>query len=360
PLDAIDFTFNDVDVKESDDYPKFKRSHTLDEEKCVKCFLCEETCPKDAIEANVTVKKKEEIVKYPEGVSFKDLDIKGDIKIDYEKCTYCKLCDKLCDALEIIPTEASPLNVYAGKRIEVYLDECDYCGLCEEICPVDAIEVSCETPVEREIGEISVEGSIDVDEDKCIYCNWCGTVCFEDAIKVEKEFEGELILQKLEQCDPMGCQACIKICPTKAWYIPQGKDEEKIAVDEDFCIYCGSCELSCPEDCIVLNRENVRYEEFNKNTPWAKSWLEALETIKISHKIEEEFRDIHIEEEEEAEESEQQMEEIPAIDPELEEKVQQNLNVLEEILAKPPTRFFIEGKIGKPKSLKRDLISSGQ
>ncbi|MHA1310519.1 MAG: 4Fe-4S binding protein [Candidatus Helarchaeota archaeon] len=351
PLNAIEFSFDELNIKDSDDYPKFARSHFLDEDKCVKCFLCEETCPREAIEAQITVKKKDELVIYPEGVSFKDLKIEGDIKIDYEKCTYCKLCDKLCDALEIVPGNQSPLNIYAGKRIEIYLSECDYCGLCEKICPVDAIKVNCNTQVEREIKDISVEGKIIVDEEKCIYCNWCGNVCFVDAIKVEKEFEGEITLQRLEFCDPLGCQACIKICPTKSWYIPQEKSE-KIAVDEKFCIYCGSCELACPENCIIVDRNVVKYKEFNQNTPWANSWLKALKIIEESKKVEMELKSIPIEQKEEVKKTTKKIEKIPQVAPEIWEKFQAKLNNLNEILGKAPVRYYMEGKKEKkPKIL---------
>ncbi len=174
PLNAMEFKFNDKEIKEIEGYPELDRSISLDENKCVKCFLCEEICPRDAIEARVKVTKKDELVKYPGNKSFKDYDIKGKIQIDLEKCTYCKLCDKLCDALEVIPAEASPLNIYAGKRIDISYDECDYCGLCEKICPVDAIKVSCETIIDRTINDPKIEGSINIDESKCIYCDWCG------------------------------------------------------------------------------------------------------------------------------------------------------------------------------------------
>jgi len=351
PLNAIEFSFNDDNIEVLEDYPKLDRSHFLDEEKCVKCFLCEEVCPRDAIEAQITVKKKDDIVKYPEGISFKDLNIKGKILIDNEKCTYCKLCDKLCDALEIIPDDPSPLNIYAGKRIEVYLNDCDYCGLCEKICPVDAIKVSCETQVDRKIGDLSIEGEIKVDEDKCIYCNWCGTVCFVEAIKVEKSMDGEIVLQRLEFCDPVGCKACVKICPTKSWYIPREKDK-KIAVDERFCIYCGSCELACCEHCIIVDRKSVKYKDFNINRPWAISWLKArniLEGKEVKDKI---LKLIPLEQKEEIRKIIKKLGEIPKIDPKLWNKFQQKLNKLMVILGNAPVRYYLEGKKEKkPKVL---------
>jgi len=348
PLNAMEFLFNDISIKESDDYPKLDRTHFLDEDKCIKCFLCEEVCPREAIKADIIVKKKEDIVKYPNGVSFKELDIKGEIQIDYDKCTYCKLCDKLCDALEIVSEEPNPLNIYGGKRIEIYYNECDYCGLCEKICPVDAIKVKCETEVEREIGELSVEGKINVDLDKCIFCNWCGTVCFVDAIKVEKAIEGEITLRRLDYCDPVGCKACIKICPTNCWYIPHEKDR-KVAVDERFCIYCGSCQLSCSEHCIIVNRKNVKYTEFDTTKPWAISWLKAIEIIK-GNKEEKISKLIPLEQKKEIIQVEEKIKEIPKVDPELWNKFKEKLDKLMVIMGKAPVRYYLEGmKESKPK-----------
>ncbi|MBD3228580.1 MAG: 4Fe-4S dicluster domain-containing protein [Candidatus Lokiarchaeota archaeon] len=351
PLNAMEFYFEDENIKEDDkSYPKLKTSHKLDEEKCVKCFLCEEVCPRDVIEADLNVKKKEDIVKYPKGVSFKDLELKGNIEIDLEKCTYCKLCDKLCDALEIVPYEVSPLNIYGGRRIEVYEDECDYCGLCQEICPVDAIKVSCDSKVDRQIGELSVEGEIKVNEDECIYCDWCGTVCFVDAIEVEKPIEGEITLQRLEYCDPSGCKACINICPTKAWYIPKQKDQ-KIAVDDRFCIYCGSCELSCCENCIIVDRENVKHTEFDTGKPWAVSWKKALQIIEGLQE-EKVSRLIPIEEKEEVKKISHKIKEIPKVEPEIWQKFQEKLDDLLVILGRAPVRYYLEGKKDKKPKIK--------
>jgi 4Fe-4S ferredoxin len=350
PLNAIEFTFNDEDIKKLDDYPRLKRSYLLDDEKCVKCFLCEEVCPMEAIEADVKVKKKEDIVKYPEGVSFKDLDLKGTLNIDLDKCTYCKLCDKLCDALEIVPTDSSPLNIYGGKRIDVYWDECDYCGLCEDICPVDAIKVTCESEVDREIGELSIEGEIKRDPEKCIYCNWCGTVCFEDAIEVKKAITGEITLTNLENCDPLGCKACIEICPTESWYIPREKDQ-KIDVDKRFCIYCGSCEVSCPEKCIILDRDNVKYTEFDLRKPWAISWLQAIDIIKGIEK-KKISRIIPIKQKEIIKEVSDKIPKIPKVDEETWNRFQEKLDNLMVAFGKSSIRFYVEGQKNKKPKIK--------
>ena len=54
--------------------------------------------------------------------------------IDYEKCTACLWCYKIC-----------PMDVYRTVGKEVYIaypDDCMCCYLCELECPVEAIDVS--------------------------------------------------------------------------------------------------------------------------------------------------------------------------------------------------------------------------
>jgi NAD-dependent dihydropyrimidine dehydrogenase PreA subunit len=54
--------------------------------------------------------------------------------IDYQKCTACQWCYKIC-----------PMDVYrtAGKEVYIaYPDDCMCCYLCELECPAEAIHVS--------------------------------------------------------------------------------------------------------------------------------------------------------------------------------------------------------------------------
>jgi NAD-dependent dihydropyrimidine dehydrogenase PreA subunit len=59
------------------------------------------------------------------------------IKIDEERCIRCNLCDWICpgDIIHKVENDKSTLPVI------VYPDECWYCGLCESICPTHAITV---------------------------------------------------------------------------------------------------------------------------------------------------------------------------------------------------------------------------
>jgi len=59
------------------------------------------------------------------------------IRIDEQKCVRCDLCDWICpgDLIHHAEGDKSKLPVV------VYPDECWYCGLCQSICPTKAIEV---------------------------------------------------------------------------------------------------------------------------------------------------------------------------------------------------------------------------
>lgn len=59
------------------------------------------------------------------------------IRIDENKCVRCDLCDWICPGDLIYHDEGNKKALPVIK----YPDECWYCGLCQSICPVDAIDV---------------------------------------------------------------------------------------------------------------------------------------------------------------------------------------------------------------------------
>jgi ferredoxin len=59
--------------------------------------------------------------------------IPGEVAIDYEKCSGCALCNKVCPADSLVMEEKKP------KMKEQDKNECMGCGDCAAICPEDAI-----------------------------------------------------------------------------------------------------------------------------------------------------------------------------------------------------------------------------
>ncbi len=272
PVHAISFEAVG-EVPDEKQYPKYDTFVNINE-KCLPCLLCEGACPQDAIEVEFTFPKKEEIAPFKEGVE-------GEIEIDLEKCNFCGICAKFCDAVILLEREPTPDNPVPFEQILVDTDRCDYCVLCQDICPEEAIKVKggerpCEAP---EVG-----GKVKVDDLKCTQCARCQAVCPYEAVDLQKPMEGKLSLIEvnLKECDPpQGCRGCFNVCPpSDLWYVPTDpEDPRKIAFAEEYCMYCGACVKACHLDAIKVERTDVHHTEI-PDTPWATQWRDAIESLK--------------------------------------------------------------------------------
>jgi len=244
-------------IIEKEGFPQYDMVADIDDEKCVKCTICEEVCPREAIVRDV-----------PEYEGAKDgakerqeaLKSKTTFKVDDEKCTLCGICGAVCPAITVKHKAFSPET---GKvEGEVVWDEsrCDACKVCVELCPEECITV------EREVIEgKKLPGEVNIDKEMCCTCTWCSRNCPTEAIAVEKIFEGDIEFFP-EKC-PGGCSTCVEVCPANAIYLPspkkasemKGEIEPTIAVNKDYCILCGACVNACPgEDIIRLHRTGIR------------------------------------------------------------------------------------------------------
>ena len=80
----------------------------------------------------------------------------------------------------------------------------------------------------------------------------------------EEHFEEGSIKIDERTCRGAECKLCIKACPTKALYW----DEGKVKIEENLCIYCNACVLSCIVDnCIVVTRKRKNGEIERFGTP---------------------------------------------------------------------------------------------
>ena len=149
--------------------------------KCVRCTICEEVCPRDAIDRNVPA--YEGTYKGPvAGAKDRQTAIKTKttFTVDKEKCSLCGLCGALCPAIRVKHKE---FTAEVGKvEGDVIWDEtkCDACKVCVEACPEECITV------EREVISDKVDGKVDIIQDNCCTCTWCSRNCPTEAITVEK------------------------------------------------------------------------------------------------------------------------------------------------------------------------------
>lgn len=257
PFEAFQFKIDDVDIKEHDDYPKWKHQANIDEEKCLYCKACETACPQDAI----TVTR--ELPERPKLVS-------GEIEIDKDTCIYCGICEEMC------PAEAIKLNKdkVEDPEITVNEDKCVYCLVCKRACPVTAIKAACRScsygTYEINPEDAKISGNAFIDDEKCINCGWCQEICPVDAATVSKPFEGEILYDEDFTCKGDSCHACMDICPCNAISIVDGKS----FVDRRFCILCGACAKACPQNGIIINREQVNLENVR-----SKSWKKQMDKL---------------------------------------------------------------------------------
>jgi 4Fe-4S ferredoxin len=345
PVNAIEFKFNETAIKKLPEYPKFDFKISLDEEKCIPCRYCELVCPTDAIEVELKLQKKETVVKYP-GKRRGEIPpgLEGKIGIDESKCCYCMLCKEFCDAIEIDEATPEPLHPFPGKNLRINEKKCDYCGLCEKICPTEVFKITCESKVKRTVKEPKIEGIAKIDPEKCIACGWC-VRCPVEAIKLDKFLEGKITLQNLDKCDPSGCKACIKICPSNAWYLPKDP-KEKIAVKEELCLYCGSCEQACPYDCIKLERTKVKYSGGKLTQPWITTWQNAFQSLIGQIIPEKQLKIIPLQIEKIAKII-QEKREIPLVPANIQSEYLNRLAKIGKLLTKAKMRYWVEGRVKK-------------
>ena len=248
-------------IIEKEGFPQYDMVTKVDDEKCVLCTICEDVCPRDAIDREVAEFEGTTEIGKPKQTAIKT---KTKFVVDDEKCTLCGICAAICPALEVkrkpFTAEIGKVeSAKAGELVKFNEELCDACKICVEACPEEAITV------EREVVVKKLEGKVDIMDENCCTCRWCAINCPTEAIEVEKIFSGEIRFDA-EKC-PAGCSTCVEICPANAIYLPspkpakelKGELEPKIAVNEDFCIFCGACVNACPgEDIIFLKRNGVR------------------------------------------------------------------------------------------------------
>lgn len=164
----------------------------------------------------------------------------------------------------------------------------------------------------------------------------------------------------LHKCDPQGCKACVNICPTESFFIPEKavdvKKYGKIACNEDECFYCGACENSCPDDLIIVERKEILINDPEKvgNYPWIEGWIKNIKEIFRKRLITgKEQISIPIIEEEVKRIKEKIVEEVPQLSKEDRKKLIELNEKVQTLLKSSKIRYWIKDK--KTEKIRKEL-----
>jgi 4Fe-4S ferredoxin len=247
--------------------------------------------------------------------------------------------------------------------------------LCAVVCPNDAFRETITPEEQIDLEEFpSIGKFFKIDMKKCIedskdeICQLCLSVRdrnnIKDFFKIQNEcpiqcfsidspIKGEVIIKKnmLHKCDPQGCKACVNICPTESFFIPESaedvKNYGKIACNEEECFYCGACENSCPDDLIIVNRKEVVIEDSKKkgNYPWIQGWIKSITEILRKRLIHGKVSVLIPEIEEEVKKLKEKIEEkVPQLSKEDKKKLNELNEKIQTFLRSPKIRYWIKDK----------------
>ncbi|MHA1820268.1 MAG: 4Fe-4S dicluster domain-containing protein [Promethearchaeota archaeon] len=324
---------------------------TYDINKCVGCSLCYVVCPERAIEIGP-------VPEIAQGL----IEDMPPVLIDTEKCSFCFMCERVCinSVYDIRYGDGSEIDKSAYPKLP------QLWKYHEETCQVDENSEICKMCIKIRDPE-NVRNGKHFAKDLAKVVKNCPTKSMEFV----SPFKGKVTIlpNQLHKCDPNGCKACVNICPTESFFIPQTAEDiikyGKIACNEETCMYCGACENACPEKIIVVQRDSVDMEipEESLGKPWLNRWKEqfsnlTLSRVELENKIREEQDIIHISEEEiEPDEIYKKISPELPLDPQKEKAKTEKMKPVDEVIEKSfdfaNVRYFIHLK--KKDKLKKYL-----
>jgi anaerobic carbon-monoxide dehydrogenase iron sulfur subunit len=126
------------------------------------------------------------------------------LRIDYEKCTGCRLCELVCSVRHdhVSNPERSRIRVIKWEAEGVYVPmTCQQCedAPCVNACPAKALARNQEL------------GRVEIDYDVCIGCRTCVSVCPFGAMNF---IASDRRVTKCDLCD--GDPQCVRFCEVEA------------------------------------------------------------------------------------------------------------------------------------------------
>ncbi len=254
-------TLKSVDLDESRDFQINLDDYTNEDKyikispRCVRCDLCVEECPVDAIQSS-NINRIAQIL---------------------NTCVKCEICAQTCPVSAVyifngitksheeedVEYKITELNIPHRKvkmeSININRNKCVMCGNCTKFCPTNAIKLRTKKYIEEKTGKENPELNNEnkypyIKEKLCIGCGSCAHLCMQSAIELKRELGPVILYNKINVDEDacVGCFLCEENCPTGAIKVINGK----AVLEDEKCIRCRECTIRCPVQALELKPIN--------------------------------------------------------------------------------------------------------
>lgn len=223
------------------------KTHSIDNERCVRCMSCFSLCPTGGISLS-RADFHEASVEVPVNRARREFLIKGTVAL-LGTVTAGHMLGGPIRSFARRGQNAEGLILPPGAMdSEDFLLMCTGCHFCALNCPSRVIK-----PSRHAFGPVR----LNYGNGACLYgCTRCNQVCPSGALKPlslkdkQRLKIGEAVLDE-SKCmvfrDKKACELCAQACPKGTVYMLGGPDNLKIPeVNAFHCIGCGACQRVCP------------------------------------------------------------------------------------------------------------------